>query len=127
MLTTIQMFAVVAGISFIIGIILGWKLTFNARNAKIQEQQYNLNNLKDENKRLKAEIRSYKIKARNEKIGKATEKATDIVGGAVGGIASGMAGVSKRIFRKRKQKEENKQDKELEELKNTINKKEEDK
>lgn len=107
--STIQAILIAAVTGLIVGGVIGWKLTFNLRLAKIQEQQVTINRLREENSKLKAEVRGFKSAQRREKVGNAASAAGETVTTVANNIKSKFFGQRKS---KPKVLQESKEDKE---------------
>lgn len=116
-ITAIQAILIAFVVGLIVGGFIGWKMTFNMRLVKIQEQQVIINKLRDQNGELKSKIRNYNAQRTKDKVSQAasavsgavgstaiaTGQAVASAGGAVGNVASSIKG---KIWPKKKKKED---------------------
>ena len=116
-ITAIQAILIAFVVGLIVGGFIGWKMTFNMRLVKIQEQQVTINKLRDQNGELKSKIRNYNTQRTKDKMSQAasavsgavgstaiaTGQAVASAGGAVGNVASSIKG---KIWPKKKKKED---------------------
>jgi len=89
-ITAIQAILIAFAIGVIVGGFIGWKLTFNMRLVRLQEQQVAINKLKHENAEYRSKIRSYNIQKTKDKASNAAVavgNAALITGSAVGNAA----------------------------------------
>lgn len=110
-ITAIQAILIAFAVGVIVGGVIGWKLTFNMRLAKIQEQQVIINKLKNDNYRMRSEIRNHKIEKTKEKVETAASVAAKGAIGAAKGAGVAVSGVADSLkdllWKKKKEKKNN--------------------
>ncbi len=116
-ITAIQAILIAFAVGVLVGAIIGWKLTFNMRLARIQEQQVMLNKLKFERDKARSELRTLKMEKAKEKVSSVVDGAgRGVVGlatGATGAVSSAASSLKSRLWGK---KDDNNSDKERKEL-----------
>ena len=90
--STIQVIVIAFAVGFILGTITGWRLTFNSRLAKIQEQQIKIEKLKEDYSKLTSRLRSYKM-------GETKEWVEEKVSGAKDGASSMVNNIRSKIWK----------------------------
>lgn len=117
MVTVIQSILIAFAVGVIVGCVIGWKMTFNMRLAKIQEQQVLINRLKADRKKMKSELMEIRVERAKEKVGSAVDVVSDVgksaasvastAGKGIGkGVTSVAQGLKTKIFGKKKDDEE---------------------
>lgn len=101
-ITAIQAILIAFAVGLIVGGVIGWKLTFNMRMAKIQELQVINNKLRDQNNKLRAKVRSHNLSKTKENVGKKVVAAGDAAVAAGGAAATVVSGLRERLLGKNK-------------------------
>ena len=106
-ITAIQAILIAFAVGIIVGGVVGWKLTFNMRLAKIQEQQVVVHKLKDKVAQLKGELRTLKLLKTKEKVNSAMsgvgKSAVDVTVAAGGAVSSAASSIKSKLFGKKKE------------------------
>jgi len=92
-ITAIQAILIAFAIGVIVGGFIGWKLTFNMRLVRLQEQQVTINKLRHENAEYRTKIRNYNIQRTKDKASNAAAavgSAALATGSAVGSAAAAV-------------------------------------
>ena len=104
-ITAIQAILIAFAVGILVGAIIGWKLTFNMRLARIQEQQVTINKLKFDRDKARSELRTLKMEKAKEKVSNVVDGAgRGVVGlatGATGAVSSAAASLKSRLWGKK--------------------------